>query len=254
LRHTFDTIAERYARARPGYPPELVADLVRLSRLAPDRRVLEIGPGTGQLTVPLAGSGSRIVAVELGADLAEAARDRLAGFPTVEVVHADVERWTPPAERFDLVLAATAFHWLDPDRRMDLVAGLLRPGGALGVVHTHHIAGGTEPLFTEVQECYLRFDPATPVGFQLSTAAEIDVVADPSEVFGPPEIFEYEWEETYRTGAYLDLLGTYSSTLSLPPPAAAGLLTCIGDRIDRRYGGTLTMRYLTRMLYYRLAG
>ena len=111
LRSTFNQDAERYDRARPGYPAALFDDLAELTSIGAGSRVLEIGPGTGQATRPLAERGCRVVAVELGADLAALARRNLAGFPSVDVVNAAFEAWPLPAEPFDLVLAATAFRW-----------------------------------------------------------------------------------------------------------------------------------------------
>ena len=70
LRATFDQAAELYDRARPRYPAALFDDLAGLTGIGPGSRVLEIGPGTGQATVTLAERGCRVVAVELGADLA----------------------------------------------------------------------------------------------------------------------------------------------------------------------------------------
>ncbi|HEY5988888.1 MAG TPA: class I SAM-dependent methyltransferase [Streptosporangiaceae bacterium] len=109
LRTTFTEDAELYDRARPGYPPEMFDDLVELAGIGPGCRVLEIGCGTGQATVPLAERGCRIVAVELGAAMAGIARDRLARCPAAEVVTSSFEAWPLPPEPFDVVLAATAF-------------------------------------------------------------------------------------------------------------------------------------------------
>src|SRR5688572_7761630 len=81
LRVTFDEDAERYDRARPGYPSAVFDDLVELAGIGPGCRVLEIGCGTGQATVPLAERGCDIVAVELGAELAAIATRNLARFP-----------------------------------------------------------------------------------------------------------------------------------------------------------------------------
>src|SRR5438445_864574 len=87
----FDRAAELYDRARPTYTPALIDDL---ASMIPTRgRVLEIGPGTCQATLPLAERGLAIVAVELGAALAEIARRNLAEYPRVEVVNADFEEW-----------------------------------------------------------------------------------------------------------------------------------------------------------------
>src|SRR5947209_4923085 len=76
-RESLDEVAERYDRARPGYPLALVDDLVDLACLGRGSRVLEIGCGTGQLTVPLAERGVSLVGVELGANLAAIARRKL---------------------------------------------------------------------------------------------------------------------------------------------------------------------------------
>jgi 16S rRNA A1518/A1519 N6-dimethyltransferase RsmA/KsgA/DIM1 with predicted DNA glycosylase/AP lyase activity len=96
LRATFNEAAELYDRVRPGYPPALFDDLAALAGAGPGCRLLEIGPGTGQATVPLAERGCRIVAVELGEGLAAVARRNLAPFPDVEVVNAAFEDWPCP--------------------------------------------------------------------------------------------------------------------------------------------------------------
>jgi hypothetical protein len=63
-RGTFDQAADLYDRARPGYPRALFDDLAELTGVGAGSRVLEIGPGTGQATLPLAERGCRVVAVE----------------------------------------------------------------------------------------------------------------------------------------------------------------------------------------------
>ena len=238
LRATFDSVADLYDRARPGYPAALFDDLARLTGVGPGCRVLEIGPGTGQLTVPLAERGCEIVAVELGPRLAAMARWNLRRFPSVEVVAGDFETWPMPAEPFDLVIAATAAHWLDPAVATAKIAAALRPGGRIATVETHHIEGGTSAYFVDVQDCYLRYDPATTEFFRLPRAADID--ADGA-------VGRYEWDQGYSTAEYLDLLRTYSSTLDLPARTAAELLDCIGALIDGRYGGRIVKRYLTQL-------
>jgi SAM-dependent methyltransferase len=126
-------------------------DLTTLARLRPGSRVLELGCGTGQATVPLATRGFEVLAVELGAGLADVARRKLAAFPAVEIINAAFEEWSLPLAPFDAVVAATSFHWLDAEVRLAKVADALRPGGALALIATHHVAGGDGPFFAEVQ-------------------------------------------------------------------------------------------------------
>ena len=250
-RSTFDQVADLYDRVRPSYPAALFDDLAELAGIGPGARVLEIGPGTGQATVPLAERGCRVVAVELGTRLAAVARRNLARFPAVQVVTAAFEDWPLPAEPFDVVLAATAFHWIDPTVRVDKAADALRPGGALATVATPHVAGGDESFFTEVQACYERWDPDTlPGGDPLPPAAANPRARDQIDrapPFGPATFRRHEWEQSYTTTGYIDVLLTYSGHRDLDPQAQTGLLDCVAHLIDTAYRGRITKRYLTEL-------
>ncbi|MBO2449155.1 methyltransferase domain-containing protein [Actinomadura barringtoniae] len=254
---TFNEAAELYDRARPGYPAEMFDDLASLAGAGPGCRVLELGPGTGQATVPLAERGCHITAVELGAEMARVARRNLARFEHVEVVTSAFEDWTLPAEPFDVVVSATAFNWIDPVVRVTKAADALRDGGVLATIATHHAAGGSEALFAEIQECYERFDPSTPPGLRLRPAAQIPQDAeeiDRSSRFGPAVFRRYERDLAYSTADYLDVLRTYSNHRLMTPEALDGLLGCISGLIDRRNGGRIVKRYLTELrLAHRIA-
>ncbi|MGW7820509.1 class I SAM-dependent methyltransferase [Streptomyces puniciscabiei] len=257
LGRTFDEDAELYDRARPGYPPELYDDLTELAGARPGSHVLEVGCGTGQATVPLARRGCRITAVEAGPNMAALARRNLAGAGQSEVVTAEFEKWPLPEEPFDAVFSATAFHWIDPAVRVAKAADALRPGGALAVVRTQHVAGGTEEFFVEVQRCYERFDPATPPGLRLPAAEDVDGSDHAEEVarsgrFGPTVFRRYERDLTYTTADYLELLRIYSGHRALPAAARTALLECIAALIDRRYGGRVTKRHLIELGVSRL--
>lgn len=250
LRTTFGQDAELYDQCRPGYPPPLFTDLATLTGLGPHARVLEIGCGTGQATLPLAQLGCTVVAMDLSTDMVAIARRNLAQFPNVTVVTSAFEDWQPTGGPFDAVLSATAFHWLDPDVRMIKAADLLRPGGALAIVSTHHIAGGTNAFFADVQRCYERFDPTTPPGMRLTTDDETHEETaefDRSARFGPVEFRRYEWQQTYPAHGYLNLLMTYSGHRAMAPPARNGLFACITHLIENVYNGEVTKQYRTRL-------
>jgi SAM-dependent methyltransferase len=250
LRTTFTEDAELYDRARPGYPPELFDDLAALTTMGTDCRVLEIGCGTAQATVPLARRGCQVVAVELGEQMADIARRNLAMFPAVSVVTAAFEDWALPAEPFDVVLAATAFDWIDPETRVQKAADALRIDGSLATIRTHHIAGGSVDFFNEVQACYEKFDPSTPAGIRLMPAVKVpfdSTETDESGRFSSAVFRRYEWERPYSSRRYLDLLNTYSGHRALEPARRIPLLECIGKLIDDSYGGQITKRYLTEL-------
>jgi hypothetical protein len=166
------------------------------------------------------------------------------------VVVSAFEDWPLPAQPFDAVVSATAFHWLDPAIRVGKSADALRAGGTLATISTHHVAGGDTAFFAAAQACYERWDPATPPGLRLQPSAEIPFERDEldqSDRFGSPIFRRYEWQQTYSTAAYLDVLQTYSGHRLLQRDLRAGLLACIADLIDTRYRGSVTKRYLTEL-------
>ncbi len=242
-------------RLAPVTPDELFADLAELADLGPRARVVEIGPGTGQATVALVGLGLHVVAVELGAALAAVLERKLAAAP-VEVVVSTFEDWRLPPEPFDAITAFTAWHWLDPALRTQKAAAALRPGGALGTVTTTHVLGGTAEFFVRVQDCYRRWDPATPPDLRLPAADVVPPTVDEvdhSDLFLPAVRRRYQRDIAYSTRGYLDLLGTYSGHRTMAPERRDGLFDCIGQLVDAEYGGTITKSYLYELRLARRA-
>lgn len=250
-RASFDDIAEIYDRVRPGYPAEIIAELATLAGIGAGTRVLEIGCGTGQLTVPLLDLGATVTAVELGPRLAKIAATKTGSSGTsAEVVVADFDTWTGPRDTFDLVVSATAFHWLDPNTRLARIAALLRPGGALATIATYHVFGGSEAFFTQVQrDCYPYWVPTADPDEPRPRPEEISFDRDLERggMFGPIAFRRRTWDAEYGTADYLDLLRTYSTTLALAPRTRHGFLHHIGAIIDRDHGGRITKRYLTEL-------
>jgi protein-L-isoaspartate O-methyltransferase len=257
LRRTFDSVAERYDRARPHYPAELVADLAALAGIGPGRRVLEVAPGTGQLTVPLAALGCTVTAVELGPALAGIARRNLARYPNAQVVTGAFEDWPLPAQPFDAVVCATAVHWFDPVSWGAKVADALRPGGTVATVATHHVAGGTPGFSEAAQECYLRWEPTATPGFRPPTAEQVPRDSrdlDASGRLTPVTFHRYERDLEYTSAAFADTVRTYSNILALPQEAREGLAGCLASLIDSRYQGRITKRYLFELRVARTLG
>jgi SAM-dependent methyltransferase len=246
----FDDDASRYDAMRPAYPAALFGELARVGALDGGSNVLEIGSGTGQATVALAERGYRLTAIEPGPAMAAILERKLRSFPLAEVRVTTFEAWPLPEDPFDAVVAATSFHWLDPEIRVSKAADAIRPGGVLAVISTHHVAGGDARFFEEVQACYERFDPSTPPGSTLpqehEIAGGIDGV-DGSAWFEAIPATRIGWERTYTTHEYRDLLLTYSGHRALDPPTRRALLACIMRLIDERFDGRITKRYLFQL-------
>src|SRR5258708_31295641 len=72
------------------HDPNALEKIVATAEISPQDTILEIGPGTGALTVHLAQTAARVLAVEIDNRLLPILRHQLSDFPNVEVIHADI--------------------------------------------------------------------------------------------------------------------------------------------------------------------
>lgn len=244
LRATFDVAAELYQRARPEYPGRLYDTLVLETGIKAGDRLLEVGCATGKATLPLARLGFRITCVELGSRLAEAARRNLSEFPGVEIIEGAFETSPPPSDGgFDLVFAATAWHWIDPATRYQRAGELLRPGRHLALWSaTHLIPDGGDPFFAQIQEVYEEIGEEEPGGWapirpgQLPDGrAEIEA----SGLFEVVAVHHLDWEVGYNAEEYLALLDTFSNHIAMEAWKRDRLHAEIRRRLARRSDGRL---------------
>jgi SAM-dependent methyltransferase len=265
LKVTFDEVALLYDQVRPGYPEALFDDVVALSGIQPGGRVLEIGCGTGQATVPLARRGFSALCIELGENLAAVARRNLAGYPGVEVWTGAFEEWPVEEAAFDLAVAATSFHWIDPAVRYRKTARALRPGGMVALFWNLHVQGDAcGGFFEAVQEVYERETPdLIPKDFRpLPRPDEVpEEVPEPVKaeieqtgLFGVVAVRRYVCDQVYDTAGYLRVLDTYSGHRCLEPEARARLFDGIARLIDGKFGGRVTKSYLTLLYAARRRG
>ena len=133
-----------------AYPDELIA---RILELSPGPDVLDVGCGTGIEARQLQAAGASVLGVEPDARMAEYARSR-----GLVVEESRFEDWDAAGRTFDAVVAAQAWHWVDPVAGAAKVSDLLRPGG----------------LFAAFWNVY---EPPAPVGDALLEGLK-DVVPD----------------------------------------------------------------------------
>jgi SAM-dependent methyltransferase len=245
LRATFNAAADLYHQARPDYPAALYDELARAARTGPGDRLLEIGCATGIATLPLARRGLAVTCLEPGPELAAAARRNLAPFPAVRVITTDFETWAaPPGAAFDLVFAATAWHWIDPAAGFARAWELLAPGGHLAIWNQGHVfpAGG-DPIFTQIQPVYEEIGEGAPPGQGQPRPGELpdglSAGIEASGLFDIVTVAQFDWEVRYDAAGYLRLLDTFSGHIAMAPWQRDRLYGEIRRRLARRPDGQL---------------
>ncbi len=245
LRTTFNNVAELYDVIRPKYPAQLFVDLMDAVRLSAEADLLEIGPGTGQATEPLAKRGCSITAIELGIDLANLARQKLQAYSNVHIVTGAFEEAVLPPEAFDLVYSATAFHWIAPEAKFSKPHALLRKNGYLAIIHTHHVSDGADDAFLFAsQPIYAKTQPgALNKDFRPPLASQLKPDALDETLFSPIFFRVFSAIARYTADEYVQLLSTYSGTIAMSPHCRRIFLNDMRELIERDFNGRLDKHY-----------
>ncbi len=146
-----DSVARAYGFRVP-YPPEVFAFLGSLQPDGPGR-VLELGCGSGDLTIGLAPHTNSIDAVDPSDALLAVARRRQ-GDATFRINwHACSAESFPYRGPYSLVVAAQSLHWMDWAVVLPNIASSVRPDGWLAVVGR----SGETPLRSELRSVIPRY-------------------------------------------------------------------------------------------------
>lgn len=236
----FGEVAALYDAARPDYPAE-ITDVVLRYAGRPPATMAEIGAGTGKATALFAGRDIAITCVEPDPRMSALL---VARFPAVSVVTSTFEGWTPPAEGFDLVVAALSWHWLDPATRAHRAAAALSPGGTLALIGRRTAQDDPE-VHAALGALFARFGP---------DAAE----KPPFTTWALPELTEFAdvttWETTEvtptTTEALLSQFQTYGPFRKRPPGEQQEVLAALRETFDA-YADRLRTRLDTTVILAR---
>ena len=216
---TFDTAAAAYDRWRPTYADALYADLFTASPIGPGSRVLEIGIGTGQATRPVLETGCSLTAVEPGRNLAAFSEEKFCFFQNFQTVTTTFEDFPGENGSFDLIYAATAFHWVKEEIGYEKVFRLLKSGGVFARFANRPCPDPAQSQLNDaIQALYAEYMPgrskAPPSPF---TAAQAESIAAIAGRYGFTDLScrLYRRKRTFTGEEYTQLLGTYSDHLAL---------------------------------------
>lgn len=244
---TFDTASSLYEKMRPGYVDGVYQTIFDYCPINSSSRVLEIGIGSGQATLPFLQTGCRYTAVEYGAQLSEQCREKFKDYPGFSVITGRFEDVEPERETYDLVVSATAFHWVPEEIGYPKVYSILKHGGTFARFANHPFRDkGNPALGEEIDALYRKYYDAfyhkERQPLQEYGEEQARQVAMTAQAYGFEEIRYalFSRTRTFRAEEYRMLLGTYSDHIAITEPIRTEFFARIEEAINR-HGGEITI-------------
>ncbi|MEO5494969.1 MAG: class I SAM-dependent methyltransferase [Sphingomonas sp.] len=240
-----------YHSARLDYPAELYDLILDRAESEHLRAIAEIGPGTGLATQHLLPSASeRYVAIEPDPALADYLRNAFSD-DVFEVVKADFVA-APLEGQFDLIAAASVFHWLDPDAALARIRTLLRPGGRVAIWWNAYrnpgigdpFADATMPLLDGID-----LPPSESMRGHYSLDAELHVSRLRGAGLVDVEQRLFRRERMLSAVDVRALYSSYSFVRALPAERRTALLDSLASLVDDQFGGTAPNVVLTALYF-----
>ncbi len=246
LNWTFNTVADTYEKLRPGYVNELYQTIFEYKEINNLSRVVEIGIGGGQATLPILKTGCSLLAVDYGENFCKICCEKFKEYPNFSAVSGRFEDIEFDDE-YDLIYSASAFHWIAEEIGYKKVYDMLKEGGVFARFANHPYRDKGKPeLSAEMDQIYADYyykhhnkkqEPL--VEYSEEQAKNRALIA---RKYGFSDI---QYKLFYRTRKftakeYIMLLGTYSDHIAIEEKIRTEFFSKIEDAINR-YGGEITI-------------
>ena len=258
-RKHFDDIVDAYDKRRSDYTDELYEDIFRYSAVEADKKdqhfqtnklkALEIGAGTGKATVPFLDAGYNVTAIEIGVNMSAFLQDKFKGNMNFSVINSSFEDAVLEDNSYDMIYAASAFHWVDPKIGCPKVFRLLKRGGTLAIFRFNAIAAAGEKLYEDIQAEWEKHYYNYYISNDRPVKKTKDDFLKPSEIYhsfrienledyGFTDITMYFYDDirTFNADEYIEWLSTMSDVRGLPKENRTALFTGIHEVITRHGG------------------
>ncbi len=247
FRRVFDMIPDQFDKFRPRYSEEMFSFLNDRAGIGQGKKVLEIGPGTGQATDPVLKTGCEYHAIELGEHLCRKMKEKYGKLPNFNIVNDDFITHDFGDMKFDMIYSAATIQWIPQDIAFAKTFELLKPGGTLAMMLTSsEYRSENEALHEKIQALYDEdYKPDMPY-----THGKFHYTAAPSYGYTEVERFEFKGQRVFTADEYIRFSGTHCDHIVIPEPIRSEFFGKLKETVleagDRIVFNDTYILYLTR--------
>ena len=149
----FDDTAENYDKYRDDYQ-NVIFELLRreFSINNSKRRLLDLGCGTGRLSIALHEDFEEIIALDISANMLEEGKKRAdsLGIKNIKWIESPAENITHNLGKFQLVVCGEAFHWMNREKVVDIIYDLLSDDGCFAILGAGGALGRNQGVWQNI--------------------------------------------------------------------------------------------------------
>ena len=246
LEWTFDTVATKYEKLRPGYTDDLYDTLFHYITIDSSSNVVEVGIGGGQATLPILKKGCTLTAVEYGENFSKLCEKKFAEYKNFSVITEKFENASFPDSQYDCVYSASAFHWVPESIGYSKVYAMLKSGGAFARFANHPYRDKGNPVLSaEIDKLYSAYYCqyyGKDIKSEEYTEEQAVQRAQIAEKYGFVDIRHamFYRTRTFSAEEYVELLGTYSDHIAMEEKIRKEFFSKIEEAINQ-HGGSFTI-------------
>lgn len=245
-RRLFGSDPANYDVIRPDYPEEIYQFLMTTGALKPNRATLEIGAGSGLATRRLLEAAvDPLIVIEPDARFSPMLTKMGAQYATdFNVIETPFEEAELSPRSFDLIVAATSFHWVSRTAGLPKVVNLLKPEGHVALWWNVFGDPTRDDAYHEATHQILASLRNSPSGAPDTVPYALDVDARLKELtetgaFAAPQYALHRWTLVLSTTQVASLYATFASISELPQDRARAMLDQLMEVAEKQFGGTV---------------
>ena len=247
LGNTFDTKVSLYEKMRPDYVDDIYRAIFEYVHIDENSRVVEVGSGSGQATLPILKTGCEFTSVEYGKNFSNLLMEKYKGYDRFKVITGKFEEVGLENDKYDLVFSATAFHWVPEEIGYPKVHSILKNGGAFARFANRprickddpDFAAEIDNIYEDYYNKYYGLRSGTKPWFTEDKAKEISLI--PAKYgFRDIKYYLFYRDRVFTAKEYVGLLGTYSDHIAIEESIRKEFFDRIEEVINE-HGGSITI-------------
>lgn len=244
----YSPAALSYYHGRPEYPNTIISKIISETGINSSSKILEIGSGPGTATQSFSNIGCNIDCVEPNRDFINIAQHRFKNNLNIFFRESTFENYVHFSADFDIVLAATSFHWIEKELAFKKSATLLNDSGYLVLLWNNELQPDLF-LSNTVREIYHKHAPDL-----FKNESEDQIVKRLESIshwFIDNDYFEISKfgfivsKVRYSTKRYIKALESYTPYIKLEDKVKNSLFKSLSNFIDEEHDGVIDLKYVT---------